>query len=144
MASPGALGELAPLLAFGPPIQQIRAGEHEPIAVVAVEVPRASAGVDDRVEGAEPARGGRGAPRQVDHQRVGQVEQVDRDVAAHRCQTPACAQRQFLVGVEGDALGVVLPSLVDLALQLGLNGSQGLLITREVHSPAYMPAHRTG
>ena len=42
--------------------QQIRAGEHEPIAVVAVEVPRAGAAVDDRLEGAKPALGGCGAP----------------------------------------------------------------------------------
>jgi hypothetical protein len=51
VASSGAtLGELAPLLAFPPPIQQIRAGEHEPIAVVAVEIPRAGATVDDEQE----------------------------------------------------------------------------------------------
>ena len=67
----GAFGQLAPLFAFSPPIQQIRAGEHELVAVVAVQLPRAGPAVDDRLEGAEPALGRGGAPRQVDRQRLG-------------------------------------------------------------------------
>lgn len=35
------LGQLAPLFAFAAPVKEIRAGEHELVAVVAVEVPGA-------------------------------------------------------------------------------------------------------
>ena len=66
--SPRRVGAIARVCAAN---KRIRAGEHEPIAVVAVEVPRAGAAVDDRLEGAESALGGRGAPRQVDRQRLG-------------------------------------------------------------------------
>ena len=64
----GAFGELAPLLAFAPPVQQVGAGEDELVAVVAVQVPGAGAAVDDGLEGAEPALGRGAAPGQVDRQ----------------------------------------------------------------------------
>ena len=67
----GAFGERAPLLALAPPVEQVGAGQHELVAVVAVQVPRAGAAVDDGLEGAEPALGGGAAPRQVDRQRLG-------------------------------------------------------------------------
>ena len=57
-----ALGQLSPLLAFTPPIQQIRPGQHELVAVVAVQIPRACPTVDDRLEGAATALGRRAAP----------------------------------------------------------------------------------
>ena len=67
----GAFGDGVPLLAFAPPVEQVGAGQHELGAVVAVQVPRAGAAVDDGLEGAEPALGRGAAPGQVDRERLG-------------------------------------------------------------------------
>ena len=61
----------APLLALAAPVEQVGAGQHELVAVVAVQVPRAGAAVDDGLEGAEAALGGCAAPGQVDRQGLG-------------------------------------------------------------------------
>src|SRR5262249_14021399 len=62
----GAFGQRVPLFAFAAPVEQVGAGEHELVAVVAVQVPRAGAAVDDGLEGAEAALGRGGAAGQVD------------------------------------------------------------------------------
>jgi len=67
----GAFGEEPPLLALAPPVEEVSAGQHELIAVMAVEIPRAGASLDDGLEGAEPALGRGAAPRQVDRQGLG-------------------------------------------------------------------------
>src|SRR6266536_2382309 len=60
-----------PLRWFAAPVEQVCAGEHELVAVVAVQVPGTGAAVDDGLEGAEPALGRGAAARQVDRQRLG-------------------------------------------------------------------------
>jgi hypothetical protein len=65
----GALGDGPPLLLLAPPVEQVGAGHHELVAVLAVQVPRAGRAVDDGLEGAEPAVGGGAAPRQVECER---------------------------------------------------------------------------
>jgi hypothetical protein len=67
----GSFGEQPPLLALAPPVEQVSAGQHELAAVMAVQVPRTGASLDDGLEGAEPALGRGTAPRQVDRHGLG-------------------------------------------------------------------------
>ena len=66
-----ALGEEPPLLALAPPVEQVSARQHELVAVMAVQVPRTGASLDDGLEGAEAALGRGAAPRQVDREGLG-------------------------------------------------------------------------
>src|SRR6266536_4974571 len=61
----GAFGDGGPLLAFAQPVQEVRAGQHELVAGMAVQVPRAGTAVHDGLVGAEPALGRGAGPAQV-------------------------------------------------------------------------------
>ena len=58
-------------MALAPTEEQVGAGQHELVAVAAVQVPRTGTAIDDRLEGAEPALGRGAAAGQVDREGLG-------------------------------------------------------------------------
>jgi len=102
-----ALGQLSPLFAFTSPIQQIGAGEHELVAVVAIQIPWVGPAVDDGLEGAKTTFGRCAAPRQVDREHLGLF-------ASHRGRVTG---EQF-TGVGGAVFGD--PDLLQYVLEIGI------------------------
>src|SRR5271156_1580073 len=102
-----ALGQLSPLCAFTSPIQQIGAGEHELVAVVAIQIPWVGPAVDDGLEGAKTTFGRCAAPRQVDREHLGLF-------ASHRGRVTG---EQF-TGVGGAVFGD--PDLLQYVLEIGI------------------------